>query len=234
VQADPHGVPMLQMLAAAVRENDTAFGKAFADLLAGDLNAAGLSPKVRELVCFALNIAVSHLNEGWAKHHLLAAKAQGATREELKQVCRLAMLIGIHSVTLAAPFLAEAFADDSGAATPLRETQQRVRDDFVADRGMIPAPLDALLRMDPEFVDSYRRLSALPFQGPLSKKDAELIVVALDASVNHMFSPGCRYHMLAAHSAGASFAEVLEVLKLATGMAGQGTALGLKLIHDAF
>lgn len=223
-------MPMLDSLADSLRSNDPEFAQAFVKLTAGDAGT-GLTPKLRELTSFALNIAVSHLNEVWAKHHLLAAVAHGATREELHQVCRLVLLIGIHSVTLAAPFLVEGFAD--AASSPLSSSQQEVRDDFIAERGMIPEPLDALIRLDADFVDAYRGLSALPFRGPLSNKDAELVVVALDASVNHMFAPGCRHHILAAHRAGASFAEVLEVLKLATGMAGQGTALGLNLIHDA-
>jgi alkylhydroperoxidase/carboxymuconolactone decarboxylase family protein YurZ len=57
-----------------------------------------LEPKVREMICIAVDLAASHLYRAGARIHVQRALALGATRAELMEVFELASLIGVHSV----------------------------------------------------------------------------------------------------------------------------------------
>ena len=48
----------------------------------------------------------------------------------------------------------------------------------------------------------------------MSPKDVELLSIAFDASITHMYAPGTRRHIRGALKAGASMEEIMEVLKL--------------------
>lgn len=50
--------------------------------------------------------------------------------------------------------------------------------------------------------------------GLMSPKEVELLSIALDASVTHMYAPGTRRHIQNALKAGATMEEIMEVLKL--------------------
>jgi alkylhydroperoxidase/carboxymuconolactone decarboxylase family protein YurZ len=57
-----------------------------------------LEPKVREMICIAVDLAASHIYRAGARIHVQQALALGATRAELMEVFELASLIGVHSV----------------------------------------------------------------------------------------------------------------------------------------
>ena len=50
--------------------------------------------------------------------------------------------------------------------------------------------------------------------GTLSARDVELLSIAFDASITHMYAPGTRRHIKGALKLGASMEEIMEVLKL--------------------
>ena len=58
-----------------------------------------------------------------------------------------------------------------------------------------------------------RRLSKYG-SGVLSPKDVELLSIAFDASITHMYAPGTHRHIRAALKLGATIDEIMEVLKL--------------------
>lgn len=193
-----------------------------------------LSPKLRALIGFSLNVSVSQMNHDAALNYAKQARRAGATREELIQAAQITY-IGIHAVILVADLVVDSILGASQRG-PLDARQEEVRQNFERDRGWPPPPnLEDVIRMDADFFDFYRQASTMTFSnGILSRKDAELIAVAVDVSVNHLHSQGARLHAQLALEAGASPAELVEVLEIASVMAAQGPALGFQIANDLF
>jgi alkylhydroperoxidase/carboxymuconolactone decarboxylase family protein YurZ len=206
---------------------DTEFAAAFRAFALAP--AGALEPVVAELIGFALAVSVTHLHRESARAHGREALRLGATTAQLIDVSELAMLVGLHTMTSAAPLLAEEMA---AAGHPLPAPDEAVRQRYVADRGALPPPLEPVLRLDPAYVDAYRAMSAIPVRrGNLSPKTVELILIALDASTTHLYAPGTRAHIRNALAVGATPAEILATLELTSTQAVAGTLLGFDEIR---
>lgn len=66
-----------------------------------------LPPKVKEFIMVAINAATTHLYAPGTRRHIQNALRLGATREELLEVIQLTTIMGIHTVNMAVPILAE-------------------------------------------------------------------------------------------------------------------------------
>ena len=64
----------------------------------------------------------------------------------------------------------------------------------------------------------------------LSPKLAELLSIAFDASVTHMYAPGTRRHIKAALQHGATIEEIMEVLKICVAEGVQPCNLGVPML----
>jgi alkylhydroperoxidase/carboxymuconolactone decarboxylase family protein YurZ len=74
---------------------------------------------------------------------------------------------------------------------------------------------DPFFELDPVWTDQFFASAVGVYQsGVLSPKDVELLSIAFDASITHMYAPGTRRHIRGALKAGASMEEIMEVLKL--------------------
>jgi alkylhydroperoxidase/carboxymuconolactone decarboxylase family protein YurZ len=69
-----------------------------------------LSPMVREFIYIAFDTAATHLYVTGLKLHIQNALGYGATPQQILEVMEIASVIGIHSVTTAAPILIEEVA----------------------------------------------------------------------------------------------------------------------------
>jgi alkylhydroperoxidase/carboxymuconolactone decarboxylase family protein YurZ len=90
-QWDPAWAAQVSLLSAAPREG-------------------ALDAKTVELICIGVNSAATHLNADAVRHHIGAAIAAGATREEIVEVLKVASIVGIHACNLAVPILDEELA----------------------------------------------------------------------------------------------------------------------------
>ena len=232
---DRSGVPWLPAFDELALEAP-AFVEAVLDLARSSAARSALAPKDRQLIQVALAVSSTHLDRDGAAFHIREAVRLGATREELVHVCQFSTLLGIHTMPIALSVLVEeaeraGLELDSGAG----DRGARARERFVADRGVLPDDLEPLVRLDPDFLDAYRTLSrTVVGAGVLEPKLVELILVALDVSMTHLFGPGARLHVRAALAAGATVDEVLEVCELTSGLGISGTALGVQLVTAAF
>ena len=108
--------------------------------------------------------------------------------------------------------------------------RERIRAEFIAQRGYWRPWVETLLESNPGFVEHYARYAGYPARtGPLSERMVELIYVALDSSGSHLFPSGLRTHMTRALQVGATRADVLDVLHLVAvqGVASVGQAAGV-------
>ena len=98
----------------------------------------------------------------------------------------------------------------------------RIKDFFIAERGYWRPWAETMLEVSPGFLEQYARYAGYPARtGPLTQRMVELIYVALDTSSSHLFASGLETHMRKALEAGATQADIFDVLHL---VAVQGAA----------
>ncbi|MCL6443185.1 MAG: carboxymuconolactone decarboxylase family protein [Alicyclobacillus sp.] len=78
-----------------------------------------LSPKMKEFIYTAFDVAATHLYEKGLRQHIQNALRYGATKEEVMEVIELASTLGIHACNLGVPILLEEIAkvDNGEGAT---------------------------------------------------------------------------------------------------------------------
>jgi alkylhydroperoxidase/carboxymuconolactone decarboxylase family protein YurZ len=209
----------------ALREADPEFFATWEELAAVPQRSSALDPKVKELVCVAVNAAATHLFEPGIRAHVRRALELGATKEELVEVLQLTSTLGIHASTVGVPLLLEALSESDSdsqsrgdmTAVPLDDRRSALKADFEVKRGYWHEFWDGLLALDPDFFEAYVAFSSHPWtNGVLEPKVKELVYTAFDASATHMYVPGLRQHIENALAYGATPAEVMEVLELAS------------------
>jgi alkylhydroperoxidase/carboxymuconolactone decarboxylase family protein YurZ len=215
----------------ALRDADPVFFEAFAELAALPGRSSVLEPKVKELVCLAVNAAATHMYEPGIREHARRAVELGASKQELLEVLQLTSTLGIHAVTVGVPVLLEALGDRE--PPPLDERRAALKADFEAKRGYWHEFWDGLLELDPDFFEAYVGFSAHPWtNGVLEPKVKELIYTAFDASATHMYIPGLRQHIENALGYGATPAEVMEVFELASTIGIHGYLAALPIVLE--
>lgn len=109
----------------------------------------------------------------------------------------------------------------------LTPEQREIKEYFIAERGYWRPWTETILRINPQFLKRYASYAGYPARsGPLSKRMIELIYIALDASSTHLYENGLRTHLQLAHEAGATPADVLDVLHLVSSQ-------GLESVYSA-
>jgi alkylhydroperoxidase/carboxymuconolactone decarboxylase family protein YurZ len=212
-------------------ELDPDFFETYVDLASVPWRTGVLEPKVKELLCIAIDGAATHLYEPGLREHIRRAIELGATKEELLEVLQLTATMGIHSCTVGVPILVEALGEREPA--PLTERQQRLKADFERNRGYWNPFWDGLLELDPDFFEAYTAYSSLPWtDGVLEPKVKELVYTAFDASATHMYLPGLKQHVENALGYGATPAEVMEVFELAVPIGAHTHALALPILVE--
>jgi alkylhydroperoxidase/carboxymuconolactone decarboxylase family protein YurZ len=92
---------------------------------------------------------------------------------------------------------------------------------------------DPFFELDPVWTDQFFAVATGVYQGGvLSAKDIELLSIAFDASVTHMYAPGTRRHIQGALKAGATMEEIMEVLKLCVAMGVQACTKGVPILAE--
>lgn len=96
-----------------VRRWDPEFIEAYLTFRSVPHRKRHLPRKVKEFIMIAINAATTHLYAPGVRRHMQNALRLGATREELLEVIQLTTVMGIHSINLAVPILAEEIAKRS-------------------------------------------------------------------------------------------------------------------------
>jgi alkylhydroperoxidase/carboxymuconolactone decarboxylase family protein YurZ len=113
------------------------------------------------------------------------------------------------------------------------DEQQAIKDEFVRAGGTWGEPWERMLELDPAFVRAYADLAAVPVRHrALEPKVRELLHVAVDAAATHLHAPGVRQHVAAALEAGATPAEVMEVLELTSTLGIHAANIGVPLLVE--
>jgi alkylhydroperoxidase/carboxymuconolactone decarboxylase family protein YurZ len=68
--------------------------------------------------------------------------------------------------------------------------------------------------------------------GSLTRKERELICIAIDCTITHTFEPGLRIHIRNALKEGATVHEILDVFKLASVIGLEGYILSAEAMFN--
>jgi alkylhydroperoxidase/carboxymuconolactone decarboxylase family protein YurZ len=185
-----------------------------------------------ELISLAVNAACTNLSESGTRRHIRGALAAGATREEILMILKIGSLLSIHTASLGAPILLEEakaagvkLAPKGPAATPVCDKMKAA--------GQWNTAWDGFYDVDPAWTEAIIAASLPVYtSGVLSPKLAELLSIAVDASITHMYAPGTRRHIQSALKLGATMEEIMEVLKICVSQGLQASNLGIPILAD--
>ncbi|MCS5723911.1 carboxymuconolactone decarboxylase family protein [Herbiconiux sp. CPCC 203407] len=109
------------------------------------------------------------------------------------------------------------------------ETKQRI----TALRGRWQREWDDILLLDPDYLESYARLSMVPHgSSALDPATKELVLLALSAAATHLHVPGIRLQLAGALHEGATPGEVMETIELTTGLGMHAMLTAVPLLRE--
>lgn len=196
---------------------DPAFLERYEEIAARPMRDGPLDAKTAELVALASHAACTTVYRPGIRRHVGRAFDEGATVPEVLDVLEMISAIGVHSVTEGVPVLVDEAGPPEEATGAEREKREQLKRTFEEDRGYWDELWEVLLELDPDYFEAYLNYSAHPWRhGALDPVVREFVVIAADASTNHLYLPGLRIHVRNALDLGATRAAVLAVVEIAS------------------
>jgi alkylhydroperoxidase/carboxymuconolactone decarboxylase family protein YurZ len=195
---------------------------------------AALDAKTRELIYIAVDAATTHLYNAGTRNHMRMALKLGATTEEIMEVLKIVTGLGMHTTTESVPILLEILKETGQhKEIGLDAKRQQLKKEYTAAKGFWPEMHNALLELDPDFLRAYMQYGfATTVKEALDAKMRELIYIAVDASTTHLYNAGTRNHMRMALKLGATIDEIMEVLKIVTGLGMHTTTESVPILVE--
>lgn len=97
---------------------DPAWTERFFAMAVPPMVSGVLDAKTIEFIAIAVDASCTHLYGPGVRRHIRKALDLGATKQEITAVLQLASVLGIHTMSLAAPMLIEELAARGAAAAP--------------------------------------------------------------------------------------------------------------------
>jgi alkylhydroperoxidase/carboxymuconolactone decarboxylase family protein YurZ len=121
----------------------------------------------------------------------------------------------------------------SGETTMSDTRKAKIKQNFIDARGYWSRGWDPLLDIAPDYFEAYANLSSVPWRtGTLPAKVKELLYIAIDSSITHMYEPGLRVHIRNALRLGASRDEIMEVYQLTSSIGVHAVTMGVPALLD--
>lgn len=123
----------------------------------------------------------------------------------------------------------------TSTSPPAPSEEEQLKAQFLHALG--PAALDdgwrATLALSPSFFEASLRLRSVPLtKGHLPPKIQHLIALTVDSAATHLYVPGIRADIHAALAAGATVAEVVEVVELTSTLGIHACNVGIPLLVE--
>jgi alkylhydroperoxidase/carboxymuconolactone decarboxylase family protein YurZ len=160
----------------------------------------------------------------------------GASDDEIMEVLQLTATLGIHAANAGVPILLEVLAEtgDAPDVFDLDERQQLLKSDFERNRGYWSPIWDGVLKLAPDFFEAYLDYSSVPWKhGVLEPKVKEFIYCAFDVASTHLWLPGLKLHMRNALGYGATPAELMEVIQIASVLGAHAFEHAIAALEEA-
>ena len=229
----PRASERMDLALEKLREWDPDWAEKYLRMSSNPWTNGILPVKLVELISLGLSAACTNLQAVGTRQHIRAALNAGATREEILFVLKCASLMTIHSCSLGAPILLE-----EAATQDIKPVQQANRKstpacDKMRAIGQWNDAWNPFFELDPVWTDEFMATGASVYLGGLfTPKNLELLSIAFDASITHMYAPGTRRHIRGALKAGATMEEIMEVLKICVGQGINACMLGVPILAE--
>jgi alkylhydroperoxidase/carboxymuconolactone decarboxylase family protein YurZ len=189
--AEVAGESMQTKAIDTIRGWDPAKAEAYLKVNTNPWTNGVLDIKTIELICVGLNAACTNLQPEPTRRHIRAALQAGATRNEIQLVIEGAAFMAIHACSLGAPILLE--EGKAAGKTPTVKKVATPSADVMKAKGLWNTAWDPFFGLDPLWTDQFFAAVGGIYDGKtLQPKFVELLSIALDASVTHMYAPGTR------------------------------------------
>ncbi len=209
----------------AVLELDPEFLATYGRLAGVPAHTGALSAKVRHLIALAVVANSTHLYVPAIRGHIRRALDAGNTPAEVMEVLECCATLGIHAMNIGVPILVDVL-EEAGlrdGAAELTEYQERLKAEFTANRGYWHDFWNEILEFAPEFFEAYTDYSSVPWKtGPLEPKLKEFVYITFDTAATHLYTSGLRLHLVNAVRYGATAAELIEVMEIASTLGMHG------------
>jgi alkylhydroperoxidase/carboxymuconolactone decarboxylase family protein YurZ len=215
-----------------LRYLDPEWTEAYSSVVIDPFLRGALSAKDFQLIAIGLSASVTNLNETALRRHIGSALRAGATQAEILEVLKMAALVALHPMSLGAPMLIEE-AVATGKTLGSAEDVMTPACDRMKAIGQWNSAWDPFYELDPQWTESFVAAGAGVYtNGVLSPKFVELISIAFDASVTHMYAPGTRRHIRGALALGATVEEIMTVLKMCVSQGSDALHLGVPILAE--
>jgi alkylhydroperoxidase/carboxymuconolactone decarboxylase family protein YurZ len=195
-------------------------------------NTGVLPRKEVELIALALYCSCTTRDDSGTRRQIRAALDAGATRDEILLVLKCGVGLAIHSCSLGAPILLEEMraAGIAAAGEPKAETPAC---DAMRAIGQWNSAWDPFYELSPAWTDHFFAFGASIYQsGVFTPRFMELMSIAFDASITHMYVPGTRRHIRGALKAGATPQEIMTVLQICVSMGVEACVRGVPILAE--
>jgi alkylhydroperoxidase/carboxymuconolactone decarboxylase family protein YurZ len=190
------------------------------------------TPKEVALIYLALVCACTNLDAQATRRQIRVALDAGASRDEILLVLKCGAGLAIHTCSVGAPILLEEMkaaglspTDKSNVATPACDAMRAM--------GQWNTAWDPFYQLAPAWTDQFFALGASIYKSPIfTPKFMELISIAFDASITHMYAPGIRRHIKGALKNGATPEEIMTVLQICASMGVESCAHGVPILAE--
>lgn len=198
---------------------------------------SALSARMKELVLVALHATVTALDSEGVRRHVGRALTAGASQQDVLDVLITIVGAANHALYFAVPVLMrelQAAGHPQAELPQMTERARATKEAFVRTRGFWNEQRDIIVRLMPEYFDALSQISTESWKnGTLTAKERELVCIAIDCSVTHMYEPGLAIHIRNALKQGATREEILDVFHLASLTGLEGYILGVEAMLGA-
>jgi alkylhydroperoxidase/carboxymuconolactone decarboxylase family protein YurZ len=192
-----------------------------------------LDPKLAAFVRLKIDVSATHLYAPGVRRHIKAAIELGATREELLEVIKLSAVIGIHACATGVPILAQELVHAGRQSAPPESTHPTPVCDGLRAQNQFNPLWETLYNWDRVWLEKFLAMGAGIWRDNiLPPLWIELLCIAGDAALTHMYSPGTRRHIATALALGADRAQIDEVLRIVAEQGQESYEFALPILEQ--
>ena len=193
------------------------------------LAAEHLTPRMKELIYFAMHASASALNVDAMRRQIKRIAAAGGTHEDIIDVLTTIVGVASHALYSSVPVLEEelkSVGEEDDLPLDDDPTFAAMKQRFIEIRGFWNGDRDSLARQMPEYIAALTDMSTESwYRGSLTRKEREFVCIGIDCNLTHSYQPGLRLHIRNAIREGATKGEILEIFQLAALMGLEGYVL---------
>lgn len=216
-----------------LRDLDPQWTEKYAKMAINPWTDGALSAKEVQLIALGLSASITNLDGNAVRRHIRAALQSDAKPEEILEVLKMAAIPSLHSMSMAAPIVIEEAKAAGKPASSKSAKPPTPACDEMRKIGQWNVAWDPFYELDPLWTDQFiAPATGFYTSGIFTPKFVELISIAFDASVTHMYAPGTRRHIKAALALGATTEEIMTVLKLCVSQGANALDLAVPILAE--